>query len=278
MNKKLTDNEVFGYRDRKLFEEKYIFEGMTLNKLAEYFSCDWSCVEDWRIKHGFPKHSDREGIISIYGEDIFTYIKRVKSETYSESNKGRNIGRTLEEIYGSKEKALAVIEKRRASSIGIKRSADFKTNLSKLRKGSCNPNYKGGFYSLEHKEIERNLISSYIAAAFNKISVIDRDFTCETCGKKSLKEMCGHHKLSFSTIFGEICNYATRRNCLNTEFILKEIYQFHLEYKDKIYKCLCLECHKKIHSKEGKQVIKQEILELIHLLDKYKPKIKGDKI
>lgn len=260
------------WRDKGWFTEQFIYIGKSIRELSIELGMDWSSLERWRQIHGLPRHSERERIIAEYGLDVFENIVKRKKERYSISNKRKAEimykGKSYEDIYG-KEKAQEIKNKISASNKNVKRSEEFKENLSKKQRGKNNSNWKGGFYSSQvYKHIDRLSVKEYVLDTWNRYIVIEKDYTCECCGIRSIT--CnGHHLLSFTKIFDAICFYLDKRNCLDTLSVISEMHKFHKENFSKIYKCLCSACHRNIHRQENYYMRIQEENRLIHLLEPY---------
>ncbi|KYD29347.1 hypothetical protein B4113_2158 [Geobacillus sp. B4113_201601] len=257
------------WRDKEWFVKEFIYNGKSIHELSCELGLNWSSVERWRQVHGLPKHSDKEKIIKQYGLEVWTNI--MKKERYSASNR-RNAekikGKSYEEIYGSN-KATEIKNRISFANRGIKRSKVFRGNLSDRQKGHKNSNWKGGFYSGNaYKEIDRVYIKEYVLDTWNKYFIMEKNYTCESCGITTIT--CnGHHILSFTKIFEAVCFYLGKRNQLNTLSVIKEMHLFHKRNYRQIYKCLCPSCHRNIHKQQNYQVRVNEENQLIHLLTPY---------
>jgi hypothetical protein len=235
---------------------------------------DWSSLERWRKIHRFPKHSEKEKIIQIFGLEVWNNIVARKKQRYSVSNKKKAEimykNKRYEEIHGE-EKALEIKQKISAANRNSKRSVQFKKNLSIAQQGWKNSNWKGGFYSLHvYNEIDRIYVKQYVLDTWNRYIVIERNYTCEHCGKQTIT--CnGHHILSFTKIFEAICFYLNQANQLNTMSVIKEMHNFHKQNYEKIYKCLCPSCHQNIHKQDSYAIRIQEENQLLYLLKPYFP-------
>ena len=257
----------FGYRDKNEFELHYIYEGMNAYEMSKLYAVNDSVMYSWRKKHNLPNHKDREAIISIYGKDVYDNIVARKSKRYSVSNKlshAHLVGKTLEEIYGE-DRADQIKRIMSIMNTGKVLSEEQKEHLRKIRKGNSNPNWRGGFYSKEFKVINRNVVQK-APYSYNAIACAERDYICEDCGTRDYSNH-GHHVLSFSTIFGEICNEAMKKNKLNTDYVAKHVFKFHKLYYPIIYACLCVKCHRKRHSQTKE--INEGIAKLMYVLEDY---------
>jgi hypothetical protein len=260
------------WRDKEWFISQFIYEGKSINELSKEWGLDWSSVDRWRQIHGLPKHSEKEKIIQWYGIEIWNNIVERKKYRYSVANKRKAEimykNKRYEEIHGV-EKAQKIKNKISLSNKNVKRSTSFKENLSARQKGRKNSNWKGGFYSSHvYKEVDRIYVKQYVLDTWNKHIVIERDYTCESCGKKTIA--CnGHHVLSFTKIFDAICFYLSQVNQLNTMSVITQMHIFHKQHHDKIYKCLCPSCHQHIHKQDNFAIRNWEENQLLYLLEPY---------
>lgn len=261
-------NDSFSYRDFDVFERLFIYEGRTAYEISKMYKVHDAVIYDWIKRHGLPKHKDKEAIIERYGQAVYDNIVAHRKATYSKSNKKnmeKYVGKSYEEKFG-KERAKEIKDKISKTQQGICRlSPEQIQNLKSIRKGASNPNWKGGYYSIQYKKLNRGPINRLVSS-MNTIYIFEYSHKCSICGLESFSNQA-HHVLSLSYIFGKICQKSKEVNKLDIEFVMNHIYNFHKLYMKDIYICLCSKCHTEIHKQKDK--IDSMMKDKIHLIDDY---------
>lgn len=262
------------YQSKQWFEEQFIYQGKSMNELCTELGMDWTSVDRWREIHSIPRHSNKDAIITTYGQAVYDNIKKRKSDRYKKSNARKREqlkGKTLEEIHGE-EKAQEIKKKMSKANKGRVISEEVRRKASERQKGENNTNWKGGVYSsTTYLEVDRIYVYEHVGQTWNRYIVIEKDYTCERCGTVSL-DCNGHHKLPFSRIFEGACKQAESEGDATTMNVLLKMHRFHKAYHREIYECLCSECHRQEHRQESLLHRIKEEKNLEHLLDYFKPK------